>query len=494
MYSICSDEDAVTVFLRAFAALCEACVRRRALVVCAFFAALALHIPPAFAEEDTAPATAGMEEEKKRSFSTGTDFFDDAGVSGGIYYFQRDRRRYNPETGDYHVNLNHATAQANAEFVSGFAGGVVGVDFGVFGSADLKNSGAVDHEMNFLPWGDPWHPDWSNTETKDGFSIYKAHLKAKGGPVWGKAGYFQPSGPGVLGVNWSIMPGTYEGVEAGADFGRLSVAASWADAYKAPWFKSVNHFLQTDGKTHVAWMWSAGARYSFDAGLTFEMAYGESEDYLKNAHFKSRYATQLGEGTLTAGYHLYLMDDSDDSVDSPNDNFAGIASQHYLFTRYTTGPWTLRLEGTYTRAPFRGKEQQGYFAYRLTTPNGSSKGAYECWWDARSDWNAHNEKAGYFQVERSLDDLVPVKGFSAASGAVMGWDGEGYGAAEHLKEWAFTFDLGYTRPEGPLQGAFIKLHYTEYRNGTHKGDWTPYKNGFQSERDFKLFAGIPFNI
>ena len=79
------------------------------------------------------------------------------------------------------------------------------------------------------------------------------------------------------------------------------------------------------------------------------------------------------------------------------------------------------------------------------------------------------------------------------AGAALGIDGRGYGVAEHFKEWAFTFDAGYVQPSGPLKGAFIKLHYTEYRNGTDKASWGAYKNGFQSEHDFKLFVGIPLS-
>ena len=445
--------------------------------------------------EDTAPATAGAEESKAKSFSTGTAFFDEAKLFGGVYYFQRDRKRWSPDTDTFKRNLQHATMQANVEFNSGFVGDVIGFDFGVFGSSDLMNHGAVDHEMSFVPWSDPWHPNWSKTHTEDGTSIYKAHLKAKLGNFWGKAGYFQPTGPGVLGVNWSIMPGTYQGAEAGADFGRLSVAVAWADAYKSPWYTSTNNFLQTDGETHVAWMWSSGLRYTFENGLKLEVAYGESEDYLKNAHFKSGYTVEFSKNnSLDLGYHLYLMNDSDNSDTGPNDMFSCLASQHYAYAHYNLNDWTFKLEGTLTRAPFESENQRGYFAYRLTNPNGSSKGAYEPWWDARSDWNADNEKAVFGYVQRRLDDLLPTAGFSAGVGASYGFDGRGYGASEHLKEWGVLFDVGYEKPDGALKGAFVKAHYLIYRNGSHKPDWEPYKNAFQDEYDFKFFMGIPFSI
>lgn len=464
-------------------------------VLCLAFAALCAR--PALATDDLAPGSAGEQEEKKRSFSTGSALFDDADVTGALYYFQRDRRRYDVVKKRYMNNINHATVQANADISSGFAGDVLGFDFGVFGSHDIKSTGSPDHEMNFFPWHNPWDPDWSKRRTRDGLSIYKAHLKVKGGPVWAKAGFFQPSGPGVLGVNWSIMPGTYRGVNAGADFGGLSLAMAWADAYKSPWFKEVNSFHKNDGVTNVPWVWSGGIRYAFKQGVTLELAYGESKGHLWNAHFKSRHDVKLNEkGThaLSYGYQLYLMGDNNNDADSLNDNFAGTASHHYLFAHYTNAPWTLKLEGTYTRAPFNSPWQVGYFAYRLTDQSGSSQGAYDIWWNARSDWDHHNEMAAFVSVERSLNDILPINGFYAGCGAAMGWDGKAYGTAEHFKEWAFTFDFGYVQPDGPLKGAFAKFHYTEYRNGTDKPSWSPYQNGFQSEHDFMFFAGIPFDI
>lgn len=462
--------------------------------VCLLLIALAC---PALADDDTAPATAGQKEEKKRSFSTGTNLFDEAVISGGLYYFQRDRRRWNTERDRWTNNLNHATVTANAELVSGFAGELLGFDVGVFGTHDIKSTGSPDHEMNFMPWGDPWHPDWGRTRTKDGVSVYKALIKGKAGPFWARGGYFQPTGPGVLGVNWSIMPGTYRGVNAGADFGDLSIALAWADAYKAPWYKEMNNFYKNDGETHVPWVWSSGVRYAFPFGLTLEAAYGESKDHLWNGHFKSRWDVSLnddGSRALAFAYQLYLMGDNDDTGQSPNDNFSGTASHHYLTAEYLHDLWTLKLEGTYTRAPFDNDQQLGYFAYRLTDRNGSSKGAYDIWWDAHTDWNHHNEKAVFATIGRKLDDLLPLPGFAVAVGSGIGWEGEAYGVSRHFKEWAFTLDLSYTQPDGPLEGAFVRLHLTDYRNGTNFPDWEPYKNGFQSEKDVKFFVGLPFNL
>lgn len=468
----------------------EPCFKLPAAAALLLVLAFGLSASPGLAEEDLAPATLGSE--TRRTFRTGSNFFDAAEVDGGLYFFRRYRTRYNVDANAHETNLNHASLQANAEFSSGFAGNLLGFDFGVFAAHDPFNKGAVDHEMGFVPWSDPWHPDWDETRTRDGASVYRAALKAKAGPVWAKAGYYQPGGPGVLGVNWSFMPGTYRGFNAGVDLQGLSVAFAWADRYKSPWYTGLNEFRKNDGETHVPWLWSAGVSYAFKNGLTLEAAYGASKNHLRNAHFKSRYVKALAGGALTLGYHLYAMDDSDDSGESLNDNFAGIAAQHYLFGHFARGLWLVKLEGTYTRAPAHDACQQGQFAYRLTDRSGSSKGAYEVWWNARSDWNADNEKAFFLGLERKLDDVMPAEGFYLGAGAAVGFDGRAYATAEHFKEWAFTADLGYARPSGPLKGSFAKLHYTEYRNGTDKPSWAPFKNGFQSERDLIFQVGLVF--
>ncbi len=447
---------------------------------------------PAMAADDTDPPLKDAQESKKRSFSTGTAFFDDAAANANLFYFQRYRARYALGGERYRTNLDHATAEAGAEFISGFIGGVAGLDFGAFGAVDFYNHGAPDHEMNFVPWRDPWHPKWDRTDNLDGASIYKANLKFKAGPVWGRAGYFQPSGPSTLGVNWSLYPGTYLGGEIGADFGPLSMSAVYASQYKAPWYSDTFRFKQNDGETDVDYLWSAGARYAFPQGLILEAAYGESQDYLKNAHLKGRYKTGLGEGSLEFGYQLYLMWDSDNSG-SVNDNFDGTAYQHYLFGVYSLQNWTLRLEGTYTLAPQDNPNQLGYFAYRLTVPNGSSKGAYEAWWDARSDWNHDREKAVFLGVSRNLDDIF-IKGFTLGAGYALGWDGKAYGYSERLREDAWTFDLKYTVREGFLKNAWAQLHFTIYHNYTSLPSWVGFKNAFQDERDLKFLVGIPFSL
>ncbi len=162
---------------------------RRALMLFLLFPAVLLPCDSIAlaAEVDEAPGTYGAEEDKEQSFSTGTRFFDDANFSGGAYFMMRDRRRKDLNSGNYNTNLEHSSIQGSAEINSGFIGDFIGADFGAFGSHDIHNGGSIDHEMNFVPWRDPWHMDWSKTHTQNAASVYKPLAKAKAGPAWARA-------------------------------------------------------------------------------------------------------------------------------------------------------------------------------------------------------------------------------------------------------------------------------------------------------------------
>lgn len=468
-------------------------------------------IPPDMARE-----ISGEEQAGQKIFNTGTAFFDEASIGGGVYYFQRKRERYNITDDRWENNLDHSTVQAALHFDSGWTGDgwlQLGFDLGVYGSKDLNNDGSPDHEMNFVPWSSPWRADYGS-DTSGGFSIYKANAKlqttGRDTRWWARAGYLQPTGPGVLSVNWSILPGSYQGLETGLDFGspggseqalpgKLEIAAMLVNAYKAPWYKTPYILRKRDGDTRIDYMWSLGARYSLQLGeegapspslLTLEAAYGASDDYLKNFHFKAGYAFPAGPGQLELKYHFYGMLDNDNSG-SVNDNFDGLAYQHYLGAFYNLDLWKFRLEYSYTRVPQSNDNHLNYFAYRMTNPTGSSKGAYDVWWDARSDWDHDQEMAAFAGISRGLDDLGLV-GVSLGIGGAIGWDGRARGHAQHLKEYAWTADIGYVRPEGPLKGASVSLHFTRYYNRTDLPSWNGYQNAFQDEKDVKFLVAIPF--
>ncbi|MDR2838039.1 MAG: OprD family outer membrane porin [Azonexus sp.] len=433
------------------------------------------------------PVWAGENLPEADSGSPLAPFFADAELTGNLFFFYRDRQRYRVDTGHDETILHHATMQSNVEFSSGFIDQTIGLDLGYFATADSENSGYPVHEISFFPWRNPWSPDFAKKDTRSGGSLYKAHLKIQHGAYWARLGYFQPTGPGVLGVNWSLLPGAYLGGESGWQSGPLTVAAAYATQYKAPWYQDTYHFKKNDGLTDVAYLWSLGGRYAFSGHLTAELAYGQSQHYLKNAHFKVKYAP---EPAWYLSYQLYLMGEHGDNTPG-NEHFASTASQHYLAVLYQPRPWSLKAEFLHSRAPTSQPGHAGYFAYRLIGAYGGANGAYEPWWDSRSDWNHNHESALFTSLGRTLDDFG-WNGWRISFALVRGWGGRVYGYAETLNERAYTADIGYTINTGRFSGTQLQLHYIHYDNQTRLPSWTGFKNAFQDERDLKFIISIPW--
>jgi len=456
-----------------------------------FLGSFFFHVRLALASDETAPATA-----QQQIAESGESLLP--AVSGNLFYFNRHRKRYDVGQERFRDNLRHQTLQGSVDISTPFYGDTVGVDLGVFSTIDLTNRASPDHEMSFFPWRDPWSPDWSKRDAKSGTSLYRAHLKlqqvAGDRRFWGKVGYFQPSGPGVIGVNWSLMPGTYRGLETGLDYGPLSIAFAWADQYKAPWFSDLYHFRKNDDRTRVDHLWSFGARICFTPGFSVEAAYGESQGFLRSAHLKFKYNSP--DEKIALSYQLYGMADRNKSSSSDNQYSGHVAHQHYLAAAWRPAPWVLRAEFLHTRAPSTQPQHAGYFAYRLIGKYGGANGAYEPWWDNRSDWNHNRESAVFLGVSRSLDDLLGVSGFTAGLSAVYGWGGRTYGVEKRLRESAWSADFAYAVPSGPLKNARISLHYTRYDNKTNQPSYPDqgYKNLFQDEKDLKILLVIPWKF
>lgn len=78
-------------------------------------------------------------------------FFDDSTLTGGIYYWQRERDRKDVTDGDkYKTNLSHATWNANLDFQSGYAADMFGLDIAAFTAIEMAENGDSGHP-NELP-------------------------------------------------------------------------------------------------------------------------------------------------------------------------------------------------------------------------------------------------------------------------------------------------------------------------------------------------------
>lgn len=73
-------------------------------------------------------------------------FIDDSTLTGGIYYWQRERDRKDVTDGDkYKTNLSHSTWNANLDFQSGYAADMFGIDVAAFTAIEMAESSESGH-------------------------------------------------------------------------------------------------------------------------------------------------------------------------------------------------------------------------------------------------------------------------------------------------------------------------------------------------------------
>ncbi|KAA8676619.1 multidrug transporter [Vibrio gigantis] len=444
----------------------------------------ALSAAPAMANDPIGPEYA----------SQASEFFAESTISGNLNFFMRARDRAGKDANGNDTaktaNLDHGSIFANLGFHSGYVADVVGLDAVVYSTFDMWQEAGKwggGHEMNFFQCDSVYSTDcWEDgrgDNTDNGVSFAKAAMKFKfGESVNAQLGYFQPSVPSSLGVNWSFAPGTYRGGEVGANFGDLSLGLVVADNYKAPWFKETYEFQDGAGND-AGEVYSLGARYALDNGISFDVGYGALTDGdRKNFHVKVKGTT---DGGLYWSPQLYVVDD--------DNQFDSTAFQTALLTSMSMGQYSFRAEATYTVADSEDtRGNVGNMSYRLTEAYGGSNGAYDIWWNNRSDFNHDGEYAFFLSSARDFSDIGGT-GFSAGvSGAYgAGAKADGY---DELVEYAYSFFANYAIQAGALKDANISFYYTNYYNDTNANDWAVYSNGFNDETDFKLALTIPFGV
>ncbi|WP_318421497.1 multidrug transporter [Photobacterium leiognathi] len=416
-------------------------------------------------------------------------FFNDSTISGNVNFWFRDRQRGNVDANGKDTpkttNLNHSSVFMNLGFNSGYIADTVGLDLVAYTTWDLSNE-AFGHEMNFMSdrAGDACYStkevvmeDGKPVEKdvckeKGGVSIATAALKFKFGEnVNAKLGYFQPSVPSGLGVNWSFAPGTYLGGEVGANFGDLALGLVVANEYKAPWYKYTTEFADDEV------LYSLGLRYNLGNNMSIDTAYSQLDER-STAHIKFKGTTA---GGLYYSPQVYVVKDEAQYGDED------YGYQLALLTSWAAGPYSFRAEATYTDAGQDGN----WFAYRPTQGYGGSNGAYDIWWNNRSDFNHDGEFAGFASVSRDFSD-IGANGLSAGiSGAFgLGAEVDGY---DELKEYAASVFASYAIQSGALEGANFGMHYTSYVNDSNAPSWNGYSNAFQDESDIKVTLTIPFS-
>ncbi|SCC06865.1 outer membrane porin, OprD family [Gilliamella intestini] len=426
-------------------------------------------------------------------------FFDDASLTGNVFFWNRDRDRKDIETNKYKSNIRQSTFNSNLDYRSGYIADKFAIELGGYGAWEVSNGGnGHPNEIGFSGAHTRWDEDWKKDVS--GLSFYKAQANFKIDELfWVKAGYIQPSGQTLLAPHWSLLPGTYRGFEVGStlDFdsaGALSMSYMWSDKYKAPWYKRLYEFKQWGKGKKIDYLHSAGLKYDFKNDLVLESAFGQAQNYMNQFFGKVSYKMEVFDNPMIMSYQFY---GAKDQSHKGTDVYDGLAWLQAATLGYQVGAIGLRFEGVSVKAD----GEQGFFLQRMTPDYASSNGRLDIWWNSRSDFNANGEKALFAEVTYDLSHLSHyLAGWKTGASYAYGWDAKPstnrqYNQKQRLIESAYNFDLGYTVQKSWAKDTTFQLHYTKYNNHSNIPSWGGgYGNIFQDERDIKFIVTIPFTV
>lgn len=452
------------------------------------------NLPP-----DSLSLNLSSEDTAKKSTSI-KNFLKKSTLGGTLYFWDRNRERKNRITQQYVNDIIQTTFFAELNFKSAYIAQMFSLELGGYGIWQ-PNSRGNNHpsEMAFSKHKSRWRETWD--DDTGGFSFYKALMDFKfKNYLWAKIGYLQPSGQTLLATHWSMLPGTYEGIEVGTvlDFGKsgvLSASYMWTDRYKTPWYRKLDKFYRMgpDSKK-VHYLHSLGLKYDMKNNLVLEAAFGQSEHYLNQYFSKISYKINLFNSPLSMSYQFY---GSQNQRNSGIKVYDGLAFLQGITFNYPIGPVGIRLEGTAVKA--NGK--QGYFLQRMTSAYASTQGRLDISWNSRSDFNARDEKAIFGEISYQLKDIAAfLKGFVIATSYAYGWDAKPssdpiYDQSQKIWERSWNLDFSYSVSKGYFKGTLFQLHYTSYNNNSKHKTWSGgYANIFQDEHDLKITVTFPFNL
>ncbi|MFD2165059.1 OprD family outer membrane porin [Thalassotalea euphylliae] len=441
--------------------------------------------------------------------------YEEADLTNSLFFFTRNRDRYEGgsetfvsvrdnfdddviESG-YKSDLDHTTVQFGLDYQSGRWLNYISYRLAGYGASDIEYDNDatrnIEHEFSFA--GDRWGEENKDKADSDwAVTVNAVSLHLINDKLTATIGYSALHVPGIIGVNWSNHPGTYQGVQLKYETDNVTYYGAWADEYKAPWYRytqkfyKVNSWEPLNSETEIDYIWGLGASYQRKP-FTVEAGYGESQDYLKSYYLKFEKTLNIGD-SASVSYSFY---GSESLGDDEFELYQSLAWQQGVRYQATHDTIDWRAEAIYTRA-------QGFGNYipRLTRGYANSQGASEFWWDARSDWNHDGEKAVFTGVWLNPVNIIGQQGWRIGASLVYGWgairwlNGEEDKRAPRGEEWAYNIDIGFTFQEGYFKGASINLHYTDYNNRQDElGSWY-YPNMFTSERDVKLLINIPWQL
>ena len=358
----------------------------------------------------------------------------------------------------------------------------IGMDFSLY--SGLKLMGDKDRFGTTIAKEDTPHYDSASQRYLAEQSNY-----AKVGQVYAKAFVGNEGQKASAKIGWHqidrtlmkpchrLTPTTFQGASADAELGNVDLYGSWynkVSRHNNDKFEDMTSSKSgIDGANNtyekINYAYTLGGSYNHESGLGSELAYAESESYLKLYHANLNYTFSLNANTalLLEGQYFKGEGNGDKWKDNTKTygGFDNSANLYNLNAKLSLDMLSFKASYSQVDAEKKKGNGLGVFDYHLAYDSGRSYDNMGYWTNRQiSDFNHNGEKVWQAGVSYTFDQIgAPglMLGYTYTQGSDIKTNNTSY--ADQYKESEHNIQVGYDFQQEQLRGLSFKLQYAKYK-------------------------------
>ena len=310
---------------------------------------------------------------------------------------------------------------------------------------------------------------------KIGQVYVKGFAGTDGQKVSGKLGW-HPIERTLTKTYYRLTPTNFQGVSVDGELGDVDLYGSWYNKVSRYNSEKMENLTSPKSGTggrlgknqKIDYVYTIGGSYNHESGLGSELAYAESESYLKLFHANLNYTFNLKNDTsLLVEGQYYKGKSNGNKWKEGGETFGGFdndANLYNLNTKLTVD--MLALKASYSQVDAEKKGGLGVFDYHLAYDSGADYDDLGYGTKRQiSNFNHNGEKVWQAGAVYSFDRIgAPglTLGYTYTSGSDINADSK----ADKYKESEHDFEVSYAFQQQQLKGLSFTLQYAKYNADT----------------------------
>ena len=320
----------------------------------------------------------------------------------------------------------------------------------------------------------------------------KGYAGTEGMNIRGKAGWIPIEKP-LLRTYYRLTPTRFQGAMAEAEVGDFEFYGAWTDKVSIYNHDKMEKFTSLkpgrDGRDKkfeaIDHIYTLGGSYNHESGLGSDLAYAESESYLKLYHANLNYTFLLDERTsLLLEGQYYKGEENGSKWKSDGKTFGGFdkdANLYNLNAKFTVD--MLSFMASYSQVEAKKDGALGEFDFHLAYDSGRDYDDMGFRTKRQiSSFNHNGESVWQAGVSYAFDNLG-VPGLSMGYTYTAGKDIEATNKPEYkdkYKEKEHNVQVGYAFQQKALKGLSVTVLYAQ-----HEGDKELSEMKNESKKDYR---------